>query len=148
MQKEYNCSSSNVNNQSSLISDNLGYRLISMKYGERLKKARIHKGLTQTELAERIGRVCSQENISKLERGDATGSEYTVQFAEACGVNPYWLATGDGEMVTEYRPQNSRIEHALKIMEKLPPEALDYVIRDLDQMDELVHKLLHKQGAN
>lgn len=61
-----------------------------MIYGERLKAARLHAKLSQAELAE-LAKV-SQANISKLEKGDATGSEYTVQFATACNICPIWLA--------------------------------------------------------
>ena len=88
----------NVKNWGSLIKMNLGYKVLWMKYGERLKAARKHADLTQGELAELIGNVCTQENISKLERGNATGSEYTAQFADACGISPIWLATGKGPM--------------------------------------------------
>lgn len=61
-----------------------------MKYGERLAKARDFARLKQAELAEKSG--ASQQTISYLENGDSTGSEFTVQFAEACGVRPEWLA--------------------------------------------------------
>lgn len=75
-----------------------------MNYGERLKKARGHAGLTQAGLADAIGNACSQENISKLERGNATGSEYTALFASACGVNHFWLATGKEAMLSRDAP--------------------------------------------
>lgn len=77
-----------------------------MKYGERLHKARkTIAGLTQAELAGRIDHVCTQENISKLERSDASGSEFTVQFAHACGVNAIWLATGEGSPLSVEQPR-------------------------------------------
>jgi len=52
--------------------------------------------MTQADLAKAIGLVCQQSNISKLERTDALGSEYTVHFAKALGVDPVWLAMGEG----------------------------------------------------
>lgn len=67
-----------------------------MNYGTRLKTARKHAGLSQASLADKV--KVSQANISKLELGVASGSEFTVQIAEACGVNPHWLATGEGQM--------------------------------------------------
>jgi len=77
-----------------------------MKYGERLKSARVSAKLTQTELGDKVG--VTQANISKLEIGQAEGSEYTVQFASVCGVSPEWLATGIGEMKKENNnPTNS-----------------------------------------
>lgn len=100
MHTEYNQSSTSVNNYSSLTAYDPGYSFLTMKYGERLRLARhVHAKLTQEQLAEKIGHVCTQENISKLERGDATGSEFTAQFAEACGVRAIWLAEEKGEMV-------------------------------------------------
>lgn len=80
-----------------------------MKYGDRLKKARTYAGLTQAGLADAIGGACSQENISKLERGNATGSEFTPLFADACGINHFWLATGKEEMLS--RDGASTISH-------------------------------------
>lgn len=64
----------------------------------RLKVAREHAGLTQTELADRV-KVIKQGGIDKLENRPARGSSYTVQIAHACNVSPRWLATGDEPMV-------------------------------------------------
>lgn len=74
-----------------------------MKYGERLKLSRKHAGITQAELATRIGNGVTQAGISYLEKSEATGSEFTAQFAEACGVRPIWLASEIGPMIDEYR---------------------------------------------
>lgn len=101
MHSGYNQSSTLVNNYSSLTAYDHGYSFLTMKYGERLRLARqVHAKLTQEQLAEKIGHVCTQENISKLERGDATGSEFTAQFAEACGVRAIWLAEENGVMIS------------------------------------------------
>jgi transcriptional regulator with XRE-family HTH domain len=67
-----------------------------MRYGERLKMARQRAGMTQLDLVKAIEYRCKQSNISKLERTAAAGSEWTVQFAKALGVDPHWLATGQG----------------------------------------------------
>lgn len=69
-----------------------------MKYGERLKAARKFANMTQIELADKIGGGITQAGISYLENGDATGSEFTVQFAIACCVSPIWLALEQGDM--------------------------------------------------
>jgi transcriptional regulator with XRE-family HTH domain len=76
---------------------NPGYTFDSVKYGERLRYARTAAGISQERLAAATGHACSQANISKLEKGEASGSEFTVHLALALGVNPVWLATGDGE---------------------------------------------------
>lgn len=80
-----------------------------MLYGKRLKLARAHAQLTQSVLADRAG--CKQTNISKLEIGVARGSEYTVQFALACGVSPAWLAIEGDEPMT--RPPLSTEDRAI-----------------------------------
>lgn len=121
---QYNHSSTRVNNYSSLTAYDLGYMFGRMKYGERLRKARMHAELTQQELAERIKNVCTQENISKLERGDATGSEYTAQFAEACGVRAIWLAAESGDMLSEaYSTNDPDLIEILQVLE----DRADYI---------------------
>lgn len=70
-----------------------------MKFGERLRAAREHAKLSQGELAERT--KLSQPTISYLENPakNATGSEFTIRLARACGVSVDWLADEVGEMV-------------------------------------------------
>lgn len=63
-------------------------------FGSRLVRARKSAGLTQAELAERTG--LGQTTISDAER-ISTSSTYLVQIAQALGVSPAWLATGEGE---------------------------------------------------
>lgn len=59
---------------------------------KRLKYARQRAGLTQEELSARVG--IRQPVYSRLERGQAKRSYFLAQIAQACGVNSYWLATG------------------------------------------------------
>lgn len=119
-----------------------------MKYGERLRTARNHAKLTQQQLADKINNVCTQENISKLERSDATGSEFTAQFAEACGVRAMWLAEEIGEMIpSEQKQRDPRIEHVLKVMESLPPYAVDAGVREIDSLAELVSHMPKPNGS-
>ena len=66
------------------------------EFGARIRLARKHAGLTQTQLAPRVG--MSQSNLSDLETV-CHSSGMTIQIAAACGVNPHWLATGEGEML-------------------------------------------------
>lgn len=65
-------------------------------FGKRVKAARKHAQLNQKQLAAAVG--VSQSNISQIE-ASAYESAFTTQIAAACGVNPLWLATGDGEMI-------------------------------------------------
>lgn len=106
-----------------------------MKFGERLKTARIYAKLSQEKLGEMTGNT--QANISKLEKGDATGSESTVQFAIACGVRPEWLATGTGEMTDGLYVESEKIKKAVLLMQDLPDYALDEAIKSLDTVAKL-----------
>ncbi len=68
-----------------------------MEFKERLKAARRHAGLNQTELAERAG--LTQTSISDLERGKSKATAFAAQIASVCGVSPMWLAEGAGDML-------------------------------------------------
>jgi len=68
---------------------------MSTDYGKRLRTARKAAQLTQARLAQLVG--VGQSAIAGLER-IGHGSAYTHQIATECGVNPHWLATGDGSM--------------------------------------------------
>jgi transcriptional regulator with XRE-family HTH domain len=69
--------------------------MLVVNFAERMIFARNQTKLSQKGLAERLG--LSQGTISKIERGDTESSGFVVQIAMACGVNPTWLATGEGE---------------------------------------------------
>ncbi|WP_116828639.1 XRE family transcriptional regulator [Pseudomonas syringae] len=68
-----------------------------MSLSDRIKQARMHAGITQREVAERVG--IAQTAISQLESGKTQRSTYLFQIAEACGVNSIWLVTGVGGML-------------------------------------------------
>lgn len=110
-----------------------------MKYGERLKTARQHARLTQAGLAEAAG-VGGQRNVSKLESGDAEGSEFTAQYARACGVDPYWLATGEGSMLFIQYPSDQRIAKALTLLQEMPDYAIDKALGDIDSLAKFIEK--------
>ncbi|MBF0369289.1 MAG: helix-turn-helix domain-containing protein [Magnetococcales bacterium] len=67
-----------------------------MNLGDRIQIARKAAGLTQKELADRVG--ISQTAVHKLECGRSKSSRKTVTIALTCGVDPVWLETGHGEM--------------------------------------------------
>jgi transcriptional regulator with XRE-family HTH domain len=100
MPKEYSQSIISVKSQSSLTRYSLGSTFISMEFSERLKLAREAAKLTQEQLAQKSG--VKQGTISKIERGDADSSTFTVQLAIACKVRPEWLAMESGPMIDEY----------------------------------------------
>lgn len=69
---------------------------MTVRLSERIQTARKQAGLTQKELADRVG--ISQTAIHKLECGRSRSSRRTVPIALACNVDPIWLETGKGEM--------------------------------------------------
>ena len=64
---------------------------------QRLKIARTAAGLTQVQLAEKIG--VSQNTIQKIEKGGDT--KYINQLAKALEINSEWLQFGTGEMTSK-----------------------------------------------
>lgn len=69
---------------------------MATEYGSRLRTARKLAGLTQTDLGTKTG--IPQSTISTAER-EGHGSSETPVYAKALGVDPHWLATGEGEML-------------------------------------------------
>ncbi len=68
-----------------------------MTVGERIKKARQEKGITQTELAERLG-YKSRSSINKIEvEGRDIPRSMVVKFAQALGVTPSYLMGWEDE---------------------------------------------------
>lgn len=70
---------------------------MTTEFKDRLKSARKHARMTQIELAKAVG--TSQGSISDLEAGRNKTSTNTVKMAQILGVNPDWLATGQGSML-------------------------------------------------
>lgn len=70
-----------------------------MTLSERLKTAREYAGLTQKELADRVG--INQAVISNIERGTAGSSKKLPAIARACGVRSDWLTLEAGPMLDE-----------------------------------------------
>ncbi|MCF7537566.1 XRE family transcriptional regulator [Pseudomonas petrae] len=68
-----------------------------MNLSERVKLARSHAGLTQSDLAQRVG--IAQTAISQLESGKTQRSTYLFDIAKACGISSMWLVSGIGGML-------------------------------------------------
>lgn len=107
-----------------------------MRFGERLKKARIDAGLSQKQLEAASG--VSQKTISKIERGDQEGSTQVAALARACGVNTDWLASEHGPMngAGTSLAKQERAEYAAlspdsleiaRAFEQLQPQAREYI---------------------
>lgn len=68
---------------------------MSQTIGERLKLARRNANMTQKQLATAVD--AKQGAISDLENGRNNSSTKIVEMALALGVNPKWLASGQGK---------------------------------------------------
>lgn len=104
--------------------------------------------MTQAALATLSG--VNQSLISQLENSDtATGSEYTPRLARALGINVDWLADEIGEMIiSEKEKLDPRIEHVLKVMQELPPYAVDAGVREIDSLAELIRQIPKPNGSH
>ncbi|OTG81778.1 DNA-binding protein [Acinetobacter sp. ANC 4648] len=64
--------------------------------GQRLKESRLKAGLTQKQVAERVGmKQPSYQYLEKADSDNKKSSSHLVAIARALGVDPYWLATGE-----------------------------------------------------
>ncbi|MEH4988142.1 helix-turn-helix transcriptional regulator [Enterobacter asburiae] len=63
-------------------------------FAERLQSAMKSAGMSQAELASRVG--ISQPAVWRLVAGQTNTSRRLVQIAQALGVTPEWLSTGEG----------------------------------------------------
>ncbi len=84
-----------------------------MEFKDRLKTARRHAQLNQTELAERAG--LTQTSISDLERGKSKATAFVAQIASVCGVSSMWLAEGVGEMLKAADTASSRTQPSVHL---------------------------------
>lgn len=150
---DYKLTGFNVNQSTCLTWKKSACNLPRMKYGERLRAARKHAGLTQAGLADAVRNVISQQGVQYLETSDATGSEYTAQFADACKVSAMWLAEEHGEMVDQgVDPRlkaalnDPKLVKAMLLMEPLPGYAVDHVMKEIAETQELIDRAA--QGKN
>jgi phage repressor protein C with HTH and peptisase S24 domain len=99
--------------QTSLQAKGEPFKIIGMKLKDRLKAARSHAGLSQTQLANQVG--IKQASVSEIERGLSKNSGHLVKMARVCGVSPAWLAEGIGEMLEIFSP-NSNMQGGMSFL--------------------------------
>lgn len=80
--------------------------IMDQEFGQRLRKAREKKGLSQAEVADLVGR--DKSAISLLESGKrGTSVEFVARLARALDLNEDWLAFGKGEMNISQQPTSN-----------------------------------------
>lgn len=103
-----------VNPQSLFDSNYARVALNGVDWGKRIKQCREHRGLTQAQLAERIG--VSQQTVggyeSQTDPKEPSLSTF-VKIGEALNSNPAWLAFGIGEREGAGAPETRHIDRQL-----------------------------------
>ena len=104
------------------------------------------RGITQDAIAERLG--VSQQYVSKLLSGKAEfGKRQAQKFGELFGIQPSWLLTGEGDMLTAPPAGNTQVigsNHGTAINggAQAPASAnaqfREYAMRKDAQVDELL----------
>lgn len=103
---------------------------MSESLGSRIKQILDEKGMSQSQLARLVGvkqqtisYICSPEN-------PASTSRYATKIAEALGVNPVWLQTGDGG---QYNPVvRIEVEGVSVLLKRIPLLRTEEVLPFLD----------------
>ena len=95
-----------------------------MTFGERIRWRREGLGLTQKAL-QKASKI-SQQMLSSLERGKASGTTELAALARALQVSAHWLKTGEGPM---------------------EPPPLEYISSDEREMLEEYRAMTHEEKA-
>ena len=106
-------------------------------FGQRLRRLRKAKGLTQTELGDQIG--ISQRVVTYYEReGGSPSPELLVKFAQALGISYEALL---GVRRAEAQPvENVRLLRRLKRIEQLPAQDRRTVLKMIDALADRAGK--------
>jgi transcriptional regulator with XRE-family HTH domain len=88
-------------------------------FGQRLHTARKAKGYTQTDVQQMLG--LSQSTLSELETS-ALSSGRVVELAALYGVDPAWLATGEGDQAAGLAEDERRTIAQLRAIKAAHPE--------------------------
>lgn len=103
--------------------------------GERLRSARIQRGLTQDALANLLDPPLTQGSIAHIENGRSENSRHIIWLALVLGLRIEWLLTGKGEMFEVQWPWTTPMGEVAT----LPPHVLED-IGDYIQMKVSKHQ--------
>ena len=85
-----------------------------MSIGNRVRKARKDKGMSQIELATKVG--ISQSALSELENGESVSTTKIASFASALGVSALWLESGKGQEKALPSSEASEIDRIIELI--------------------------------
>ena len=114
----------------------------SLTIGERIKQCRLERGMTQKDLAERMG--ISPICISQYETGKRVPKIETIdRIASAIGVDPAYLSKRGGENMlnVKNRPASEKEQEAIRILQAVSPILPEYDCLKLVVTAEIIGKL-------
>lgn len=86
---------------------------INIPIGEAIRSYLESKGLTQCEVAERLG--MTQGAVSAYYRGKVFGKNAAQKWSEAFGFRENWLRTGEGAMLKGDTSQSSKGDNTIQV---------------------------------
>ena len=104
---------------------------------ERLQYALIVRGISQSELARKIG--VTRGAISNLKNNVSSGlsAENALKIAEVLNIDPYWLVFGKGEGPVSSKEINSESasprDAARELINNIHPSTIELVVKVLKQ---------------
>jgi transcriptional regulator with XRE-family HTH domain len=109
-----------------------------MTVHERIKVIRIEKGMSQIELANKIG-YTSKGAISRIENGQRRLKEETIMLiANALGVSPAYLLTGEESQENYKKPAVTELQQTLiNRITSMDEEQIKKFTRLLDTFEQI-----------
>lgn len=124
--------------------------------GDRVTERRNALGLNQVQLAALVGK--KQQNIQQLEDGVVKSPRYLLKLAEALGVTPHWLETGNppkfpsGSQEEDARKEPSNQQQLtprqialLQMFDELTPSQQDRFMRDIEDTQRTNKEVIEYQ---
>ena len=102
-----------------------------MNIYERIKELRITQGMSQYDLALKVG-YKGRSAISKVEKGERDISQsMIVKYAKALNVTPTYLLYGEEEKTNSINKTEHSTYEFVKLFEKLTPEQQKLIISQI-----------------
>ena len=104
-----------------------------MALGEKVKKLRKGKGLSQETMAQQVG--INSKHLSRVERGLFHFSvEVLKSFAQTLGVSVDFLLSETDEQIGKVRIENKNVAERNRLIDQLDSEHRQAIIRVVDSM--------------
>lgn len=120
-----------------------------MRKNDNLKHARIRLGLSQVELADKLG--LKQSYISKLERGDSFSYDQAIRIGEVLGVKPSDIMQDEGNITTINRTEaGPMVESSLREIIRSKDQTIEALREQIEYLKERLsqYESKPKTGTN